>query len=255
MRNPDTSFPLLESFANGLRLCAAHTRFFMMLSFLPFAVTLLTMVGLRLWGQDAGMFILPLVQLPSSFVIGLQTALILRFVLLHEYPILESHAEKVLRNRAVIQAALAHATVTYIVSGIYVGLSEFKKFADASPEAAAPWTPLLLAGCVLMFWGTRWFWLHVPVAMNWPVREFYDRVGRWTGSARIFVLFALCSLTLNIVASCARLAIVSVAGQNKTGYGAAFDDGVVAFASVMLGVLFAASTAAAVKSMIRAGKR
>ena len=248
---PPPSFTIFESFFNGVRLCLAHARLFGVLSFLPFVVTLLTLVALRVAGPSLGMFWLPVIQLPSSFVIGIEGALILRFVLMQEYPILEDSLSKVQRNRAVLQAATVYAAITYFVTGFYAVLLQIRDFADKNPAAAEPWMPMLLALMVLILWSARWFWLHVPLALNWPVDAFFARIGRWSGSLRIFLLFALCSILFNVLAGFLRMVILAVSGKHPGGFAAAFDDGVVAFATVALAVLFTACTAAAVRMMMR----
>src|SRR5260370_1397064 len=47
---PKAPFSISESFVNGLRLCAAHIRLFSILSFLPFVMTLATLVLMRMLG-------------------------------------------------------------------------------------------------------------------------------------------------------------------------------------------------------------
>jgi hypothetical protein len=244
-------FPVFESFVGGLRLVHAHRRLFFVLSFLPFIVTLVTMVTLRLVGDSLDMFWLPVIQLPSSFVIGLQCALILRFVLLAEYPLQADSPEKAERNRAAIQSAVVYGAITYFITGAYAGLLRMRAFMTVNPEAAAPYVPLIVAALVLLLWASRWFWLHVPIALGWSVSGFYERLGRWQGSLRIFGLFAVCSLTINVIAGFFRVLVAVISGGKPGGFVSAFDDAIVSGATVMLAVLFTAATSAAIKIMMR----
>lgn len=234
---------------NGLRLMVAHARLMMVLSFFPFTIMLATLVVLRLLRENLTVFWFPVLQLPASFVIGLQCALILRFFLLGEYPLLPEGEEKSLRNRAVMHAALAYASIKYFMMGLYGGLEKMRLFLTASPEAAAPYMPLVLAIMILFLWAARWFWLHLPIALDWPVSAFYARVGRWAGSLRIFGLFAVCALMMNFVAGFIRLVIAGFSTQPLSGFAAAFDDAAVAAVTLLLAILFTASSAAAVRRM------
>jgi hypothetical protein len=247
---PLPPIPVLEPFVQGFRLTFAHARLFCVLSFFPFLVTLGTLVALRVMDGNLADFWLPVLQLPSSFVTGLQGALILRFVVLHEYPLVPEGEAKNARNRAVTRAAIVYAAVSYFVTGAYTGLLKMRAFLVADPESAAPYAPLGLALMILVLWAVRWFWLHIPVALEWPARGFYARVGGWSGSLRIFALFALCSLVINFLAGFLRMGIMALAAaQPLSGFAAAFDDAVVAAATLLLAVLFTAASAAAVKMM------
>lgn len=254
MQNLDAPppFPVIESFVNGGRLLASHARLFLVLSFFPFLVTLATLVALRFLSKDLTMFWLPVIQFPSSFVIGLQCALILRFVILHESPIIEDGPARAHRNRAVMQAAFVYAAITYFVTGAYAGLLKLRMFLVVNPTEAAAYVPLAIAAVVFLIWGARWFWLHVPLALGWQVSGFYERIGKWQGSVRVFCLFALCSIVMNFAAGFARILIGSFS-NSEGGFSAAFDDAAVAAATVMLAVMFTTATAAAIKSML--GKR
>lgn len=242
-------FPVLESFAHGCRFAVRHIRLFAVLSFFPLAVTLATIVALRLSEAKLGLFWLPIVQLPSSFVIGLQCALILRFLVLHEYPIIEDGPARALRNRAVSQAAFVYMAVTYFVTGAYAGLIRLRSFFVNSPEEAAPYAPLAIAMMALLLWAMRWFWLHVPVALDWPVGAFYQRVGRWAGTLRIAGLFVLSSLFINLFGGFLRALVLTLGGQNPSGIFQALDDMAVALSTLVLAVLFTCVSAAAVKLM------
>lgn len=234
---------------HGSRFLWAHARFFAVLSFVPFIATLTTLVALRLADGAISLFWLPIVQFPSSFVIGLEIALILRFLVLHEYPIIEEDADRRARNRSISQSAMIYAIVTYLVTGAYAGLVKLRTFLIASPETAGPYAPLALVILVLMAWAMRWFWLHVPVALDWPVKSFYERIGRWGGSLRVLALFILCSLVMNVFAGFTRSLIASIGGETPSGFITALDDGVVAIATLLLALLFTCTTAAAVKIM------
>ncbi len=248
---PDQNFSIFAAFADGLRLAHGHARLLAILSFLPFVVTLLTRVALRLLGTDLALFWLPVIQLPSSFVMGLQIALILRFTVLQEAPILDNGMARMQRNRSVMSSALVYTAITYFISGLYVGFVKLRDIAEANPEKVAPWMPLLLAVLVLFMWGSRWLWLHVPTALGWPSDTFYARLGRWGASLRIFCLFGLCSVSMNLIVTFLRVVIAAVAGEGAGGFAAAFDDGVIALASVILSVVFTTCTAAAIRSMSR----
>lgn len=245
-------FPIVESFIKGVRALIQHGRLMMVLSVFPFAVTLATMIALRIFGDGITMFWLPVVQIPASFVTGLEVALILRFLLLAEFPIIPDSDARATRNRMVMQSALAYTVVTYCVTGAYAGLFMARNYLTLHPEAAAPYVPLLIGAMVLIVWSLRWFWLHVPLAPGWSVHGFYERLGKWGGSLRVAALFVMCSLTLNIIAAFLHTVINTIARDSASGFVAAFEDAIVAGASLMLAVLFATSTAAAVQAMTKA---
>jgi hypothetical protein len=250
---PPPPFPILESIILGLKLLFTHARLFLILSFFPFIVMLLTLVAIRLLGDKLTLFFLPVVQLPSSFIIGLQCALILRFIVLQEYPLVPEGENKAARNRAITHAAVIYTAVTYFLMGLYAGLLQIRAFLQVNQDAAGSYMPIVMAIMVLLIWGARWFWLHVPVALEWPVSAFYTRIGKWVGSLRVFALFALCSLLMNFVTGLLRLMVMAAAGPAPGGFAKAFDDGIVAAATLMLAMLFTTSSAAAVKIM--AGKK
>ena len=248
------NFPVFESFAHGLRMTMRHARLFTILSAVPFLSAFMTMMALRFMG-GANVFWLPIVQIPSSFVMGLQCALILRFLVLQEFPLVADEAQRRARNRQVIEAGAVYAIVTYLLSGIMAGLIWLRPLIVANPEAAAPYMPLAMTGLVLIFWGARWFWLHVPISLGWDVKGLYARLKGWPGSMRVLGLFVMCSLTVNFIVRLLRTIIAVLGGATGPqdtlgGIAAALDDAAVSAGSVLLGVLFSAATAYAVKSMI-----
>jgi hypothetical protein len=243
-------FPVLQSFGMGLRLSVSHFRLFGVLSFFPFLVSLATLIVIRVMDAHLTMFWVPILQLPSSFVIGLLCALILRFIVLHEHPLAPEGEDKSLRNRAVMQSSIVYAAISYFITGLHAGLLHLQGILNnGEPAVAAPYAPLAIALVVFVFWAARWFWLHIPVALDWPVAAFYQRIGGWIGSLKIFGLYALCSLLMNIVATLVRSLIATVSGGKASGIMAAFDDGAVAVATLLLAVVFTSASAAAVKIM------
>ncbi|MBU6234283.1 MAG: hypothetical protein KGQ41_00420 [Alphaproteobacteria bacterium] len=243
------AFPLFESFAGGFRIFGQYWPLIMRLSFLPFAVTLLTFVGLRLFQENISLFLLPVVQIPSSFVIGILCALLLRNLLLNEHPLAVEGADKALRNRSIMEAAVANTAVTYFFTGIYAGLLRMQAFIEKNPDAAAPYMPIGVLAMALLLWGARWFWLHVPLALDWPIRAFYERVGRWGGSLRIFALFGMCSLCVNFLAGVVRTIFKAAFAAVNTGFAAALDDAVLAAAALLLNLLFTTASVAAIRNM------
>lgn len=248
-------FPLLESFVTGFRLFSVNIRLIRRLSFLPFAVILMTFVVLRAFSEKIPFFLLPVVQIPSSFVVGLQCALLLRAMLLQEHPLLPEGPDKTLRNRSVFEAAGVYAVVMYFVTGIYAMLTRFQAMTEANPEAAAPYMPLAFAALVLVLWGARWLWLHIPLAVDWPVRAFYDRIGGWRGSFAVFALFGMTSICVNFIAGLSRAIVNVVFGGINVGIATAFGDAVLAAGTLVLSLLFTTVSAAAILIMTGENKR
>lgn len=250
MTNSGTGrYPVLLSFIEGARLMRAHGRIVLGLSFVPFALTLVTLVGLRLLGDNASVFWLPVLQWPSSFVVGLECALLLRFFLLGEFPVTARGVSEQRRNRSLFTAGFAYAAVTYFMTGAYAVMLHLNTLMQNDPERAAPYMPLALAIVIGMAWGARFLWLMMPLALDWPVRGFFARIGGWAGSLRIFALFGLCSLTLNIVTAFFRIFVHGVVGAAHSGLAAALDDAVVAAATLILAILFTCASAAAIKTI------
>lgn len=242
--------PLLEFFAEGLRTTATHWRLFVRLSVFPFFITFASVIGLRLFEASLTPFLTPIVMVPANAVTGLECALILRFLLLSEFPIIPDAEHRRARNAAIMRSGAVYTVVTYFVAGVYAGLIAFREFMTKNPEAAAPYLPLLFAILILIFWGARWFWLHVPPALDMPARALYARIGAWRGSLAVFALYALCSVLLNFITGVARLVVHAVFGLFGKGFVAALDDGVISAMTIVLAVLFTAVTAAAVKSIM-----
>jgi|GEM_PF-3257846 len=242
-------FSVPEAFLFGCRFAVRHIRLIAVLSFFPLFLTLGTLVGLRLSNVTLSIFWLPIVQLPASFVIGLQCALLLRFFVLHEYPIIPDGPERAQRNRAVSQAAFIYAAITYFVTGAVAVLFKLWAFISKNPEANSSYMPLAIILIVGILWGMRWFWLHVPVALDWPVRAFFERLGKWGGTLRVFALVALSSMLVNIVGGFLTALIMALGGKEPNGLFQALGDVVLAVSTVAQAVIFTASTAAAVKLM------
>ncbi|MCB1538195.1 MAG: hypothetical protein H6865_04720 [Rhodospirillales bacterium] len=249
---PPPPFPIMESFLGGFRLCAAHARLILLMSFLPFVVTLATVVALRLAGDSVPLFWLPLAQLPAGFVTGLESALILRLMVLHEYPLIDDEVSRRARNRAVVQSGFIYAAVGYFTTGLYVAMATARQWFVSDPPASSPYAPLALALLILALFAVRWFWLHVPRALDWQTQGFYARLGGWGGSLRVFALFALCSLCLSVVITFVQVVIHALAAAPMAGFAAAFDDAAVAAGTLALAILFTACTAAAVRFMMKA---
>ncbi|NBX66317.1 MAG: hypothetical protein EBQ96_04905 [Proteobacteria bacterium] len=244
---PQPPFFLFDAFTGGIRIFAQNSRLILRLSFIPFAVTLLTLVVLRTFNDSLTMFWLPVLQMPSSFVTGLQCGLILRYLVLQEFPLVQDEDAKKIRNKAITESAFAYMAVTYFVTGVYAVVVKLQGFMKTDPEAAAPYMPLAAGLLILMLWGSRWLWLHIPLAIDWPIRDFYSRIGKWSGSLRIFALFAMCSLTMNFFAGICRSLVAAFSGTANNGFVAAFDDAIVAAITLMLSVLFTTVSVAAIQ--------
>jgi len=244
---PAPFFPIFESFIGGIRLLVENRRLILLLSFFPFVLALCTLVFMRLIGDQLPLFMLPVVQLPSSFVTGLQCALLLRFLVLGEYPVAIAGDARAARNRAILHSAVAYAAISYFVSGIYVLTLKGQAMAKVNPEAVAPYMPLALFMLMAVMWGARWFWLHIPLALDWSVSDMYTRIGKWRGSFGVFSLFASCSLAVNFMLSIFRTTIHLALGNISPGMTAAFDDSILACANILLAVLFTVTSIMALK--------
>lgn len=249
------NLPLFEAFIGGFQIFRDNARIILKLSFVPFAATLATLVVLRAFNDSMTMFMLPLLQLPSSFVTGLQCGLLLRYIMLGEHPLAPEGEARRLRNKAITESAFVFTAVTYFVTGLYAGLLKFQGIIEKTPEVAAPYMPVAAGLLVAMVWGARYLWLHMPVALDWPVRDFYERVGRWSGSLRVFALFAMCSLTVNFVAGFLRALVHLVFGGAGDGFASAFDDAVVAALTLLLSLLFMCVSVAAVRDIMKSEKK
>lgn len=248
-----TPFSILESFAKGMRLMLGHARLFAMLSIVPFVATFLMLVALRFTGGIT-VFWLPLVQAPANFVMGLQCALILRFLLLQEFPLMTDDVQRRARNRDVMQAAIVYTIVNYLFNGLMAGMMYTARRVEAEPDVMAPYGPLMMAGLVLVFFSMRWFWLFVPVALGWDIKGLFTRVAGWGGSLRIGGLFILCSLFINMITLLLRYMGFSLgniaSAEDMKGIWAVLDDGIVAASTVAMGILFTCSSAHAIKSLM-----
>lgn len=241
--------PLFEAFIGGIRIFRDNSRLILKLSFVPFVFTLLTLIALRVFNDSMTLFLLPLVQVPSSFVTGLQCGLLLRYLMLGEHPLAPEGEARRIRNKAITESALVFTAVTYFVTGVYAGLIRLQKLLETTPEAAAPYMPLAAALLVAMVWGARYLWLHIPVALDWPIRDFYSRIGKWMGSLRVFALFAMCSLTMNFLAGFSRALVQLVFSGLGEAFTSMFDDIVVAALTLLLSLLFMCASVSAIQAI------
>ncbi|HEY8963585.1 MAG TPA: hypothetical protein VIN59_03880 [Alphaproteobacteria bacterium] len=234
-----------------MKLMVDHARLFSMLAVVPLALHFIMMVAIRFTG-GATLFWLPLFQTPANFVLGLQCALIIRFLMLQEFPLIADDEQRRARNIDALQAATVYTIVMYLFNGLMALMMYAARRMEVDPVAMAPYTPFMMMGLVVVAWSMRWFWLHVPVALGWDVKGLYERLKGWQGSLRIGALFIICSLIVNVITALVRymLLLMGQAGPLK-GVRAVLDDFVVSISAVALAVLFACATAHALKAMLK----
>lgn len=255
-------FSVFEALINGLRGVWLHRRMFMILSIMPVLLTFVTLLVARGVGLE-GVFFAPVIQFPASVMLGIQCAVILRFLVLGEFPVIMDGAARRTRNEMIMHAGLVYAAVQFFIAGIFAGLLTLNPYMQANPDVMAPYMPFMVLVLVLMIWAMRWLWLYVPVALGWQSQGFFNKIGRWGGSLRVFGVYVLCSAVVNMVVSVLILIIRGAGAGGASGQeGVAkiggvmgvFLDALVAVGTVAAGVVFAAATAAAVKAMLQSAR-
>jgi hypothetical protein len=246
---------IFQVFLEGLRLMIRHRAMLLKLSTVPFIITLITLFAVRLLDNTSSIFWLPVIQLPSSFVIGFECAILIRFFLLGEYPVIKDDAIKALRNTLILQGSVAYASVTYFMTGAYAIVFKMNTIIQQAPELAPAYMPIALFILIGVFFGARYLWLNIPLSLNLNVSTFYKRIGGWGGSLRIFALFGLCSVMLNFIISLFRAVVHIVFGGVNQGFLAAFDDVCLAVATIILAVSFICVSVVASQGMMKETKK
>lgn len=242
-------FRVFEALHLGLRYVRVNFKFLVMLSVVPFVIGVVSYLLAR--GVHPISFWEPIYKFPLYFIIGVQTAAILRFMVLGETPLKLDEKRKAERNTFMIQAGGVFAAVKFLFMGTMVALALVSQLVTSNPEEMAPYAPFILGFMIFMLWAVRWLWLNVPVALGWDVRGFYTKLGGWVGSLCVFVLFFIALLIVNAFKYLA-WDIFSAGmpdGKLSGGY-RLFYDVLMAACDVAVGVVFAVFTGMAVRQML-----
>jgi len=251
----NSGFPVILSFGLGLQTLWTNRAVLSRLMIFPFIVTFLTMAALRFAGDNVTPLWAAIAQLPSSFLIGAALSITLRWIMLHENPLLrEVRREQILPVR---HGAVTYTLVNHMMAGVYAVMlylqSAMAALGPENPKVA----PYFFAGLVLLVavvWSMRYMWLIIPVAMNWPLGPFYERLGRWSGSLRVFALFAACSILLNLVIRILNN-IVYMTTSGSSAVSGVLRDIIGSGAAVLMSVMFLCCSIHAVRFMMSQEKK
>ncbi len=244
-------FPIMLSFMLGLQTIWGNRAVLARLLAFPFIVTFITLSVARALSGFITPFWVAILQLPASFVIGMALVIILRWVMLNEHPAvpLLKGSERLHPMRG---AAAVFMTVVYLQTGLQAvympGSPAVTAMNDMQNDMSSLAMWVGVSFVILMLWISRYLWLFIPVALDWKVGPFFDRLGGFFGSAHVFALMALSGFSMLVVMMvCSSLigAVFSGGGMVK----GSLTDLMNAAFTVMGYVLFTSSSIHAIRFM------
>ena len=193
-------FPVFDCIGRGLRQAWADRAFLLSMMVMPLVVMFASaFIIMNIYDPDS-LLLTAVVLLPSEFLKAVFIVLYFRFLMLGEVLRPELDAGKEEKARAITGGVLAIVTVNFLFIGALQFLMTLNQMVEGGQASAyaAPIFLLLVGLMGAMIWAMRFLFLYVPIALNRPVKPFFDDYPGFSGSLRIVLLILGCMLLVAI---------------------------------------------------------
>lgn len=222
------SFDVIDAAQYGYRQIWAERRYLMRLALVPVMVKFVCLVTVMALDLGNNYLRQALVFLPDYFTEGWMLAHVVRLAFLGQRwpfrPTGDNTAdEMILRDR--FSGVMAGTLVYVLIKFFATGLLHFLLAAEAEMTRAAEAQQLsggvfflVLGLLVAMIWAVRLVWVYIPVALNFPVRDYLRAVGR--GLMPSFYLLGawlVCTIPLVFLLKMFATFLVVLAGGQSAG--------------------------------------
>ncbi|MAM34571.1 MAG: hypothetical protein CMH28_05820 [Micavibrio sp.] len=196
-------FDILTATKQGYKTVWDERAYLVKLALIPVIIKIICFFVAYSLEVYQGTFSYPLFMLPAYFAEGWLIAQFLRTTLTGErWPVrvkgsVEEHFDwLVMRARSILACILTYVLIAMAHGGALVFLVKFRELAEEQEAAlAGDGNPMLVFGALaligLLLWGFRLLWLHVPMILLVPVRNYLKFLGGMMSSFHMLAVWML----------------------------------------------------------------
>ncbi len=208
------SFDIIEAAGNGYRIAWTERAYLARMAWMPILLRLAAYVLIIYFGYETNLVRQALLLLPAFFIEGWVLAHMTRLTLLGERGPFRPSGEEMdaqiqadERARGIMAAALVYTLTKFLSTGV---LAVFYGGGPGDvPETAAPAPPpeataiqltaLAMVGILAMAWSFRFFWLHIPAAINISMYRFLRLLRGFSTSFYLVGTWLLCFVPIVLI--------------------------------------------------------
>jgi hypothetical protein len=225
------AFDFVESAAGGYRFVWQARETIMRLAAVPFALKIASFIAITALAIDNNILRQGLLLLPATFAEGWLIAQAIRLAIFDErWPMnLSGDRKKDMALMQVRARSISAATLIYVLTKLALAFVSAMMFMNMSTPTAADVPPpgpgmffVGFAVLTLAVWSFRFFWLHIPAALDQPLRGYILKTRGYLASFCMLATWLLCYVPLFLLLFLAREILTPllppVDGEVSTAY-------------------------------------
>lgn len=222
------SFDVIDAAQYGYRQFWAERAYLLRLAMVPIFVKFVCIVTVVSLGLKDNYLRQALIFLPDYFTEGWMLSHVARLAFLGQRwpfrPTGDNTAdEEILRDRfrGVVAGTLAYVLTRYLATGLlhFLLAAEVEMTRAAEAQQLNGGVFFAVLGLLLaMMWAVRLVWAYIPVALNFPVRDYLRGVGRGLMPSLYMIgAWMVCTIPMIFILKTAATFLVAAAGGASTG--------------------------------------
>lgn len=201
-------FDFIDSAVFGYRFLIVEHALVARMMLFPFVLKLVSFLIVTALDLDQNYLRQGLVLIPSYFAEGWLVAQLIRLAIFREtWPAMLSGDRKKdmevlhVRFRAIMAGTIIYVLLKLFMS-LFTGLLLEANFDYQSTQEAEPSSfvfLLSLLAMIFVIWAFRFFWLYIPAALDYSIRDFLYRIRSFKSSLYMIAIWILCFTPLALM--------------------------------------------------------
>ena len=228
---PKFTFDMIDSAGYGYHRVWQERAYLVRLAFIPLIIKFILTLCVYAFGYEDEILRRGLIMLPGALVQGWVLGQFLRTLMMEErwpMPLPKAGDELaisklILRARGIISATLVYTLIALIVNVMGWGASLLDgSLQDLAAQQAAGtverddnplffFPALIMIGSLVMIFPL--LWVYIPYAVLMPMKDYLTRVIGFLPSLKMFCVFLICMVPINVMASLFSYALVRPYGD------------------------------------------
>ena len=232
------SFDMINAVGNAYLTSWAERRYLLRMALIPLLIKYICYLISVLYAGNDSIIRLSLIMLPAYFAEGWFLAHWARTIVLnHRWPFRPSGDDRAdldqlaKRGRGILSGMVGFTLINLLLAGYFAFFMSYIP-ADLDPQTADPKIAIVgMAMMVTSFLGFRLVWIYIPLALNFPVVAYIEKLKPMMSSIYMIGLWLVCFVPTVIVMQLLGSLMIGLAGE---GEAPPMLQGMMAFARVML---------------------
>lgn len=201
------AFDFIDTAGEGYKFVWEERRALARLAFIPFIVKLVSYFVILAFALEENLLRQGWLLIPSYFVEAWLIVVVMRFAILQEAPgtMAASFAgEDNAQRKNILSAILIYVLMKLAVAFVTGSTLEGAKRADTQQLASGtdgdigPFF-ISMAAIAVFIWGFRFIWLYVPVALNYNLGDFIQKIRAFMSSVYMLGFWMICFLPFAVL--------------------------------------------------------